>query len=205
VKKPNYGLSEHEQKLFTQAYHASTSLMDAQVGKLLAAVDKLGIGPNTLIVFISDHGWCLGEHGQWQKQLLFEEVARVPMIFYDPGNKANGKTSTRPVELVDLYPTLADLCDLPAPQGAEGKSIRKLVEDPSAQWDTPAFTQVSRGKNGMGRSVRTEKWRYTQWDGGDKGVELYDQENDPKEYKNLAGDAKYADTVAKLKAMLPAK
>jgi uncharacterized sulfatase len=204
VKDPNYGLSEEDQKKFTQAYHASTSLMDAQVGKVLAAVDKLGIGPDTLIVFISDHGWCLGEHGQWQKMLLFEESARVPMIFYDPGNKANGKVSTRPVELVDLYPTLADLCDLPTPQGVEGRSIRTLIQDPSAEWDVPALTQVTRGKV-MGRSVRTQKWRYTQWDGGARGVELYDQENDPKEYKNLAGDPKFADAAAKLKALLPVK
>ena len=110
--------------------------------------------------------------------------------------------SPRPVELVDLYPTLADLCGLPAPSGRRGQEHRTLVEDPSAEWDAPAFTQVTRGKDVMGRSVRTEKWRYTQWDGGAKGVELYDQENDPKEYKNLAGDPQYADTVAKLKALL---
>jgi len=106
------------------------------------------------------------------------------------------------VELVDLYPTLADLCGLPAPVGAEGRSLRPLVEDPAATWDAPAYTQVARGKI-MGRSVRTEHWRYTEWDsGGSDGVELYDQQADPKEYKNLAKDEKSAGTIAEMKALL---
>src|SRR5207247_3244417 len=98
---------------------------------------------------------------------------------------------------------VADLAGLPAPEGVEGKSIRPLVENPDAAWDTPAFTQVYRyGPKVMGRSVRTEKWRYTEWYGGNRGTELYDQENDPKEYRNLAGDAKYAEMAGKMKAML---
>lgn len=203
VKPANYGLSAEDQKIFTRAYHASTSLMDAQVGRLTAAIDRLKLADNTILVFISDHGWCLGEHGQWQKQLLFEESARVPMIIYDPAAKGNGKVSTRPVELVDLYATLADLAGLPAPAGVEGKSLRPLVEDPSAAWDTPAYTMVTRpGIKVVGRSVRTEKYRYTEWNDGDKGVELYDQETDPKEYQNLANDPNHAETVVKMKALL---
>ena len=203
VKPPNYGLDDEKLKIFTRAYFASTSLMDAQVGRLTAAIDRLKLSDHTVIVFISDHGWNLGEHGQWQKQLLFEESARVPMIIYDPSAKGNGKFSTRPVELVDLYATLADLAGLPAPVGVEGKSLRPLIENPSAVWDAPAYTQVFRaGMKITGRSVRTEKYRYTEWNKGEKGVELYDQENDPKEYKNLANDPKSKEIVVKMKGLL---
>jgi arylsulfatase A-like enzyme len=106
--------------------------------------------------------------------------------------------------LVDLYPTLADLCGLPAPAGVEGKSLRTLLDDPKSTWDAPAFTQVTHGQV-MGRSVRTQRWRYTEWDGGAKGAELYDHDADPKEYKNLAADPKHAADVAELKKMLARK
>ena len=202
VKPLNYGLDDEKLRIFTRAYHASTSLMDAQAGRVLAALDRLKLSDHTVVVFISDHGWSLGNHGQWQKMLLFEESARVPMVIYDPSAKGNGKVSSRTVELVDLYPTVADLCGLPVPEGAQGYSLKALLEDPQAQWSHPAFTQVTRGKGVMGRSVRTERWRYTEWDGGSKGVELYDQENDPKEFKNLASDPASAKTVGEMKALL---
>jgi uncharacterized sulfatase len=203
-KPLNYGLDEEQQKIFTRAYFASTSLMDAQMGRVMHALDRLGLSDNTVVAFISDHGWCLGEHGQWQKMLLFEESAHVPMLIYDPTGKSHGKTCSHPVELVDLYATLSDLAGLPAPEGVEGRSLKPLVENPDAEWSAPAFTQVSRGKKVMGRSIRTDRWRYTEWDGGKEGVELYDQRNDPKEYKNLAKDSAQAETVEKLKAMLHA-
>lgn len=208
VRPANYGLDAEKLKIFTRAYFASTSLMDAQVGRVLAALHKLGLADKTVVVFMSDHGWCLGEHGQWQKMLLFEESTRVPLAIYDPGNKANGKVCSRPVELVDLYPTLADLCGLPPPDGADGVSLKPLVENPDASWDKPAFTQVRHGpakQKIMGRSVRTEHWRYTEWDGGRRGVELYDQQADPKEYHNLAHDPQEADVVASLKKLLHAQ
>jgi uncharacterized sulfatase len=205
VNPLNYGLDAEKLKIFTRAYFASTSLMDAQMGRVVASLDRLKLADRTIVVFISDHGWCLGEHGQWQKQLLFEESARVPMIIYDPAAKGNGKVSSRPVELVDLSATLCDLAGLPAPAGVEGSSIRPLLEDPDAAWDKPAFTQVARsGKSIMGRSVRTEKWRYTEWDGGKAGIELYDQVNDPKEYKNLAKNPTYADSARQMKSLLEA-
>ncbi len=175
--------------------------MDAQVGRVVGAMDRLKLAENTVIVFMSDHGWCLGEHGQWQKMLLFEESASVPMIICDPGTPTKGKVSPRTVELVDLYPTLADLCGLATPAGAEGKSLRPLLADPQAKWEKPALTQVSRG-NSMGRSVRTERWRYTEWGEGKNGVELYDHEADPKEYRNLAGEEKWAQVMGELKGML---
>jgi uncharacterized sulfatase len=204
VNPLNYGLDEQKMKIFTRAYFASESLMDAQMGRVMESLDRLKLSDRTIVVFISDHGWCLGEHGQWQKQLLFEESARVPMIIYDPSAKAHGKVSSRPVELVDLSATLCDLAGLPAPQGVEGSSLRPLVENPDAAWNRPAFTQVSRGKKGMGRSIRTEQWRYTEWDVGKAGVELYDQVKDPKEYKNLANDPAQAQTVTHMKSLLKA-
>ena len=205
VQPLNYGVPEEKLRLFKRAYFASISFVDAQVGKVLDALDRLGLADNTIVVLWGDHGWCLGEHGQWQKQLLFEEVARVPFMIALPKAKVTG-VSPRTVELVDIYPTLADLCGLTPPSNLEGKSLRPLLENPKAAWAQPAITQVFRdrhGKHTMGYSVRTERWRYTEWDNGVAGAELYDQDADPHEYRNLAKDAQYASQVADLKALLP--
>jgi uncharacterized sulfatase len=204
-KPLNYGVEEEKLRIFKRAYFASISFVDAQVGKLLDTLDRLKLADNTVIVLFGDHGWSLGEHGQWQKQLLFEEVARVPFMIVLPKAKVTG-VSPRTVELVDIYPTLADLCGLTPPSNLEGKSLRPLLENPNAPWSQPAITQQVRGQGGkrlMGYSVRTERWRYTEWDNGAAGVELYDQDADPHEYQNLAKDAKYASQVAELKALLP--
>ena len=149
----------------------------------------------------SDHGYHLGEHGLWFKQSCFEEAARVPLIISVPGPKTAGQASPRLAELVDLYPTLADLAGLTPPPGLQGVSLRPLLLNPTAEWHHPAFTQVQRGAD-PGHSVRTERWRYTQWDRGAKGEELYDQDNDPQELHNLAALPKSASTVAELKALL---
>ena len=121
---------------------------------------------------------------------LFEKSARVPLIIAAPG-MAKGRASPRTVELVDLYPTLADLAGLEPPRDLQGTSLKPLLEDPTAAWERPAFTQVMRGEF-PGYSVRTERWRYTEWDGGKQGIELYDHEADPHEYRNLANDRKFA-------------
>ena len=142
---------------------------------------------------------------------LFENAAHVPLIIAKPGNPANGQTCERPVELVDLHRTLADLCGIPAPEKADGFTLRSLIENPKAEWEHPAFTQIRRpgekGPDGKassfeGWSVRTERWRYTEWDGGTKGVELYDHNVDPREMKNLGGDPKQAENIAQLKKLL---
>jgi uncharacterized sulfatase len=209
IKPSNYGLSESDLKDCRRAYAAATSFVDAEVGRLLESVDRLGLTDNTVVVFISDHGYLLGEHGQWQKQLLFEESARVPMIFAGPGVSGRGG-SPRTVEMLDIYPTLVELCGLPKPKHKlEGKSLAPLLKDPAAKWNRPAYSQVTRkvgpGKDAkeiMGRSVRNERWRYTEWDGGKLGSELYDHDKDPHEFHNLAKDNKHSKVVDEMKQLL---
>ena len=205
VKPPNYGRTDDELRQAIRAYYASISYMDAQLGQVLDALDRLKLWDNTLVVLWGDHGWHLGEHGNWQKQSLFEESARVPLLVAAPGAKAKGKFSPRIVETVDLFPTIIDYAALPAPHQLPGASLRPLLDKPALAWKRPAYTQVRRGNTNnffMGYSVRTERWRYTEWDGGAKGVELYDHKTDPGEHTNLATDPKLAGTVAEMKALL---
>ena len=154
-------------------YYASITFLDANVGRVLDALDRLGLAENTIVVFISDHGYLLGEHGQWMKQMLFERSARAPLIVSAPGVASRGQSSRRIVEFIDLYPTLADLTGLTPPSGLHGRSLRPLLKDPRATWDHPAITQVRRGAAAdgffMGYSVRTGQWRYTEWDDGKRG------------------------------------
>ncbi len=206
-------MTDAQRKEAIQAYLASTAHMDAQVGVVLAALEKHKLSDNTIVVFISDHGYHLGEHGLWQKMSLFENSARVPMVIFDPRAKGNGKACGRTVELVDLHATLADLCGLTAK--TDGTSLKPLLADPTAKWDKPAITQVSRGTPTatgdtgpkipplMGYSVRTERFRYTEWgQGGEKGAQLFDHTVDADEHTNLAADPKHADTVKAMKALL---
>ncbi|HNR34501.1 MAG TPA: sulfatase [Candidatus Hydrogenedentes bacterium] len=198
-----------------QAYFASTTFMDAQVGHLLDALERTGLADKTIVVFHSDHGYHLGEKNLWQKMSIFEESARVPLIIRVPRNRANGQVCRRPVELVSLHKTLADLCGIAPDSKTEGHSLRPLVENPQAKWKHAAFSQVTRttetysaqnrrkpAREIMGRSVRTEQWRYTEWDEGRLGRELYDHAADPAEMKNLADDPKYRKIAAKMRAIL---
>lgn len=205
VRPLHYGLEEEKLRLFKRAYFAAVSFVDAQIGRVLDALDRLGLATNTVVVLFGDHGWLLGEHGQWQKMSLFEESARAPLLIAAPGCRTNA-VCKRPVEFVDIYPTVADLCGLPCPPHVEGQSLRPLLENPQTRWTKPALTQVLRRDlipYVMGYSVRTERWRYTEWDGGKGGAQLYDHDADPHEWNNLARDPKYAPTVAELKALLP--
>jgi uncharacterized sulfatase len=202
---PNWGISEQAQRESIRAYYASISFLDANVGRLLDALDRLRLTDNTIVVFVSDHGYHLGEHGQWMKQTLFERSARAPLVAAGPGITAKGRSTSRIVEFVDLYPTLADLAGVRAPRGVHGRSLVPLLKNPDARWDHPAVTQVRRGSAAatyMGYSIRTEKWRYTEWDSGKRGTELYDEAADPGESNNLAGDPKHQRVVAEMRRLL---
>lgn len=199
TKPPHWGVSEANRKEAHRAYYASISFMDAQVGRVLDALDRLNLADKTIIVLWSDHGYNVGQHGQWMKQSLFENSARVPFIVVAPGFRKK-QASSRTVELLDIYPTLAELAGLSS-SGLDGESLVKLLKDPEASWQRAAYTQVRRNTF-MGRSVRTERWRYTEWDDGKAGVELYDHDNDPNEYKNLAHDPAYSDRVKELAVLL---
>jgi uncharacterized sulfatase len=200
---PYFGVTPEQARECKLAYYATISFVDAQIGRVLDALERLGLRENTIIVFWSDHGYHLGEHGLWMKQSCFEESARVPLIIATPSMKSAGKACARTVELLDLYPTLADLAGVEPPKNLEGASLRPLLENPDAEWKRAAFTQVQRA-GFAGHSVRTERWRYTEWDFGAKGAELYDHAADPRELHNLAADSQHAGTVTEMKALLKA-
>jgi iduronate 2-sulfatase len=198
-----------------QAYYASISFMDAQVGRVLDALDRLGLSENTIIVFTSDHGYHMGEHGLWQKRSLFEESARVPLIVVAPGVTPKGAVARAPVAQIDLFPTLTELCRVPAPKNIQGQSLVRMLKDTSVTGRGWALTQVLRGgeaatrdnleKPGtrfFGYSLRTARWRYTEWDEGTNGRELYDHDADPRELTNLASAPAHAATVEQLSAQL---
>lgn len=196
--------AEHRQLI--AAYYACVSFIDAQVGILVDGLKRLGLLENTIICFTSDHGFHLGEHGGlWRKSTLFEESARVPLIVVAPGGAKAGSVCPRIIEHVDLFPTLAELCGLGLPVGLEGRSFAPLLKDPLAAWDKPAITVFVRETvlgNVVGQSLRTERWRYTEWDGGRRGTELYDHHHDPREWTNVANRAQYAPIMAELKGLL---
>ncbi|HTL30287.1 MAG TPA: sulfatase [Tepidisphaeraceae bacterium] len=174
------------------AYLACVSFMDAQVGRVMEAMDKNKLWDNTIVIFMSDHGWGFGEHNWWAKASLFEPSARGPLVVVAPGFEAN-RTCGRVVEYIDLYPTLAELCALPAPAKVEGKSFAPLLRDPAQMWDKVGRTIINR-PNGLGRSICDERYRYTKWP-GENVVELYDHQTDPGENTNLAKDPKFADVL----------
>jgi iduronate 2-sulfatase len=193
--------------------------MDAQVGKVVNALDRLGLAENTVIVFTSDHGYLMGEHGLWQKLSLFEGSVRVPLMMVAPGVSKKGAVVKTPVSHLDLYPTLTELAGVKAPANIQGQSLVPLLKDANARSRGWALTQVMRGNvarpgiiaptNGVNRgffgySLRTVRWRYTEWDEGNKGKELYDHDKDPKELTNLANLPEHAATVAELSKQLQA-
>jgi arylsulfatase A-like enzyme len=193
--------SPEEAREVIRAYHASLTFTDTQIGRVLAALDRLKLRDKTVIVFFGDHGYHLGEKGKWSKHnSVFEVAARVPMIVCAPGSAA-GKNSPRTVQLLDIYPTLAELCGLTPPTGLEGHSLAPLLKDPQAQWSHPAYT-VCNNAGARGQSVRTERWRYSEWNGGAAGAVLFDEQADPHEMKNLADDPTHKAVVAEMKSLL---
>jgi iduronate 2-sulfatase len=193
--------SPEQAREMIRAYWASTSFVDAQVGRVLDALERLGLQENTVVVFWGDHGYHLGEKGKWSKAYsLFEVGTRVPLIIAVPGGRA--QATARNVELLDLYPTLADLCGLPRPAGIRGRSLAPLLKNPRARWNDDEAFSVALFQNKLGRAVRTPRFRYAEWDEGRAGAMLFDETQDPHELKNLAEDPARAQTVRELKKLL---
>jgi len=200
-KKDQVDLPDELARQAIQAYHASITFADAQVGLILAALDETGFADNTVIVFTSDHGYHMGQHGHWQKLSLFENATHVPLIIAAPGVAVAGAVATSPVEMVDFYPTLAELCGLTPPNTAVGKSLVPALKDPAVAVREEAFSQLQ-----SGYSIRTVRHRYTFWgEGGADGSELYDREIDPDEMVNLSGKPEVAGLEAELKARLESR
>lgn len=190
-----------EARAALHAYYACVSFMDSQVGRVLDALEKSGQRDNTIVVFWGDHGWHLSDKGMWAKGTLFETTARGPLLIADPRQKTTGQSCARVVEYLGMYPTLVELCGLPKPAWLEGTSLVPLLQNPRAEWNRPAFTVQPRGW-AIGRSIRTERWRYTEWDEGRRGQLLFDLENDPHELRNLATDPTHTRIVAQLQRQL---
>ena len=196
--------TDQDRREFKRAYMAGVSFMDAQLGKVLDALDRNNLWDRTLIIFVGDHGYHLGEHGWWNKSTLFELSTRAPLVVYAPRARGNGHTARGLVEFVDLYPTLMELTGVTAPHKLAGTSLVPLLDDPTRTGKEAAYTVVTRGRI-LGRTIRTDRWRYTEWDEGKEGVELYDHLSDSGEYHNMARDPRHAETVGQMKALLNAR
>ena len=187
---------QNQWKPLVRAYLASISFVDSQVGRVLDALKESGREGNTVVVLWSDHGWHLGEKGITGKNTLWERSTRVPLIFAGPG-VTPGATCSRPAELLDLYPTLAEMAGLPAKAGIEGHSLVPQLRDAKVERKRPAITTHNQNNH----AVRTERWRYIRY--ADGSEELYDCVADPNEWANLARDPRHADTIRELAAWLP--
>ena len=199
-------LSREQAVQLRRGYYACVSYVDAQVGRIVAELERLDLAKDTIIVLVGDHGFSLGEHGLWGKLTNFEDSTRSPLIIAAPGRAAGGGRTPALVELVDVYPTLCDLAGLPKPDRLEGTSLVPLLKDPGSEWKTAAFSQYPR-KGLMGYSMRTDRYRYTVWQSTDDarvnaGTELYDHTIDPSETMNLARLPQNAALVAALDAQL---
>lgn len=203
VTTKNAQMTEEQQKKAIAAYYASVSFMDAQVGKVLNTLKEEGLEDNTIVIFTSDHGYHLDEHQFWMKVSLHEESARVPLIIKVPGKKPAVCHSF--VELLDLYPTVAELAGLKPPSGLQGKNIAKTLDDPEYEVRDMAFS-ISRWHGKLFYLVRTKKWAFIQYgENGEGGMELYNMKYDPKQYNNLAHYPQYQKIVSQLKTRLKMK
>lgn len=201
-KKGN--LPEDLQRTLIHGYHAATSYVDAQIGRLLDALEETGLAKNTVIVLWGDHGWHLGDHGMWCKHTNYEQAARIPLIVVVPGVTTSGSATSSLVESVDIYPTLCGLAGLPVPESLDGSNLLAVLENPSADTKDGVFHVYPRGER-IGRAVRTARHRLVEWKlpgaSPDTAVlELYDYERDSDETKNLA--AEQPRVVAELRAIL---
>ncbi len=197
-KKDQVDLEESLARRAIQAYYASISFADAQLGRILDGLNEAGLEKNTIVVFTSDHGYHMGEHGHWQKTTLFENATRVPLIIAGPGVIDKGQVAKGVAELVDIYPTMAELAQVKVPTQVSGVSLRPVVEDTKLVARSSALTQYNNGY-----SIRTNRYRYTEWgEEGSLGAELYDHELDPEELTNLINDPNLRDVQMEMRIQL---
>jgi iduronate 2-sulfatase len=190
--------TDQERSEFQRAYYAGVSFTDAQVGRLMETMDRLKLWERTLVIFIADHGYHHNERGWWNKNTLFERSCRVPFIVVAPGVKG-GQSSRALIELVDIYPTVADFCGVKPAHTLAGKSLRPLLQNPTAKGRDAAFTIVVRGAQ-YGQTIRTDRWRFIQWSDGTS--ELYDHGSDREEQHDLSARPEHASLIKDLQARL---
>jgi arylsulfatase A-like enzyme len=197
--RTGWAKENNQWKHMVQSYLASITFVDSKVGQVLDALEARPYRENTIVVLWSDHGYHMGEKNTFQKHTLWERSAIVPLIIKLPpsleGQMKKGRCD-RLVGLIDLYPTLVDLCDLPANDKVVGRSLKPLLEDPKLEWNYPALTYRKDG----GKSIRSDRYRYIEYGGG--SMELYDHEIDPHEWVNLARDVEHAKVLETMKQML---
>ncbi|MAU36349.1 MAG: iduronate-2-sulfatase [Flavobacteriales bacterium] len=198
AKKSQLNLEKEQAQEIKEAYYATISFVDAQVGRILDQLESSGLDKNTIVVFTSDHGFHLGEHGHWQKNTLFENATRIPLIISAPTLENNGVRSISPVELIDLYPTLMDLTNINTPEHVVGKSLQPIMKNVNASVRESALTRWRKGY-----SIKTKRYRLTKWgSNGELGYELYDHKNDKKELINLASNQDYHEVMDSLKVLI---
>jgi len=198
AKKNQLNLGKELAQEIKEAYYATISFVDTQVGRILDQLEANGLDKNTIVIFTSDHGYHLGEHGHWQKQTLFENATRIPLIISAPNSENKGEKSMSPVELIDLYPTLMDLTNISIPQHVVGKSLVPLIKNVNALVRKSALT---RWRNGY--SIKTKRYRLTKWgSNGEFGYELYDHKNDKNELINLSSNQDYSEVMDSLKLLI---
>ncbi|MGD2175031.1 MAG: sulfatase [Candidatus Brocadiaceae bacterium] len=197
-------LTEHNPHTLEQwrgaiaGHYACTSFVDAQVGRVLDALDKSGRAHDTIVVIWSDHGFMLGEHFLWRKGPMYEESTRVVLTMRAPGLTRAGTVCRRPVESIDIFPTMLELCGIPQPPGIEAMSMRPLLEDPDRAWKKGSLMWGGKSR----RSIVTERWRYNEYLGQPDRAQLFDHDNDAKEFDNLVKAREHADVVARLSGLL---
>jgi arylsulfatase A-like enzyme len=204
-------MPKKQQLEMIHGYHACVSYTDAQIGKVLAELDKLGLAENTIIVLWGDHGWHLGDHGMFCKHTNYEQAVRSPLIFAAPRQKVKGAKTESPSEFVDIFPTLCELAGLAIPKSCEGRSLVPILENPTVMVREAGLEQFPRGKDKMGYTLRDKRYRYVKWVkidyyGGERtgptvAIELYDYEKDPLERVNLADNPEYKQVVEKFERL----
>lgn len=189
-------IANNQWRVAVQAYLATISFADAQIGRVLEALDRSEHSDNTIIVLWGDHGWHLGEKNHWRKHALWDVSTRTPLIFAAPTGIAKDQLCQRPVSLIDIYPTLIELCGLPEKEGLDGQSLKPLLENPDRKWDRPVVITYGESNH----ALQTERWRYIQYHDG--GRELYDHDSDPNEWTNLESNPEYQKVVRNLQDVL---